>query len=949
MLGVASAKEGQFGTLELSGKYTGGDAPKFDGRAIATITKEYDLNTKAFGYSFYLCQKSGFGITLENSEFTKFDGQIGILARQKAKKKGGMQGDVRMDLSGDGDKSSGEWIFNGTASATLQGDINVGTAGVYDFSIQSGTGVLITVENSKFTSIEGTLKGKVTEKKKDFLGFECWVRYAAGAEGEDGTIDALGSCKLLGEKELLNNNGYVFALLPTPGPTAFIDVQQNEVKKVGGELSFRLKNTNVEGDPLSIKGFAKGEYDNETKMFSGSGAIFLESDLKFNLSSDGKARIVLKKGSGGQTDIVNNELTHLGGKIIGELITEDKPLVRLEAEGDYNAVTNVLERFMGKATLLRTMELGPEGNPWIIVHKDLSAQIEVRDNQLISAEAQNGKFDVPALNMQGGFDSISWSCATGKNVYKGKGFLKFEMLKEDKELGRKLGGRVDLEYREDDTWNVHGKVDYRLNHYIGGSLDVEMDQAMDPTLGGTLTAGPMNVMEGRELFQKKLTLFKMKIPFVIGIVPASFNFGAEGYIGLDMLPMRLSGTFGVSNFKPKAMNVPDFAAEAELDWGFKMKAGLMAYADLRIDVGIASAGGGLKGIAEMGGEAKIKANAKLNAKAGKYWGELGVGLSFAPTAVLKAQPYLTAELGEKFDYDFDAYEYQLGEIFKYDWGTTYKFGDAPPTNEENGQRQAAPGGQTKSDVSKETSSVAAESYGKDKTPQAPTAKAGTPAMESGAELADKKEKPKDTSKPPSEMSELEKTMKFAGDLGEVAGAAAFIIGELIVLIGSMLLGPIVFVLVLCWKWISGALKKVFDAIEKVGKFIEENWDLIADYMPGWWKAMMDFFDNPSSAIDKWWNGDVYTRDAVAAGEHVKAPAEVRGKMVETLFSGIAQEGDRRAMETIFAFSAKKGDLHTVISESGSSGDDFADSWWYHGDWGGSRLERIWDENGVEYS
>ena len=26
----------------------------------------------------------------------------------------------------------------------------------------------------------------------------------------------------------------------------------------------------------------------------------------------------------------------------------------------------------------------------------------VRDNQLISAEAQNGKFDVPALNMQGG-------------------------------------------------------------------------------------------------------------------------------------------------------------------------------------------------------------------------------------------------------------------------------------------------------------------------------------------------------------------------------------------------------------------------------------------------------------------------------------------------------------------------------------------------------------------
>lgn len=142
---------------------------------------------------------------------------------------------------------------------------------------------------------------------------------------------------------------------------------------------------------------------------------------------------------------------------------------------------------------------------------------------------------------------------------------------------------------------------------------------------------------------------------------------------------------------------------------------------------------------------------------------------------------------------------------------------------------------------------------------------------------------------------------------------------------------------------------MLDAITKVGDFITENWDMIAEYMPDWWKDMMDFFDAPSTAIDKWWNGDVYTRQAVAAGEHKKAPAAVRGKMVETLFSGIAQEGDRRAMETIFEFSAQNGDLFTVIAESGSDGDDFADSWWRHFDWEGSRLKRLWDDKGVEYT
>ena len=91
------------------------------------------------------------------------------------------------------------------------------------------------------------------------------------------------------------------------------------------------------------------------------------------------------------------------------------------------------------------------------------------------------------------------------------------------------------------------------------------------------------------------------------------------------------------------------------------------------------------------------------------------------------------------------------------------------------------------------------------------------------------------------------------------------------------------------------------------------------------------------------------RRAVNAGEHTKAPAEVRGQMCNQLFSGWCSEADRAALTTIFDYSWKKGDLRTVIRESEYSGDDYADSWWYKGAWGGSRLKKIWDGAGISYS
>jgi hypothetical protein len=950
-LGVARDDVGQFGFLTLEGKYEGGDDPKFNGSASAKIIKEFDLRFTALGYGFHL-QPSEFTITLENSAFKQFDGNIGLIARQASPRPGGgMQGDVKMSLSGGGIKQGEGWIFNGTASAEVTGNIEVGTAGVYAFSIQGGTGLSLTVANNRFTQIEGTLKGKVTENSVDFLGFECWVKYDAGAtEGDPGYVDARGSCKLLCEKELYNNGTYSFSVLPTEGPTAIIDVQRNEVKKVGGELAFRLQNSGVEGMPLKIRGTARGEYDNETRKFSGEGDIRLESDLEFNLTSDGMTKIILKAGSGGNTRIENNELRELGGTLIGELWTEkdgaSAPLVGLNAAGKYNAVTNKLERFEGEATLMRDLTLGPSANPYLIVHEGLSASILIIDNKLITLEANNGHLSVPSLNLEGGFTYLKYSCASGRDEYSGSGWIQVDMLKDDEDKGRYLRGKINFEYRPDDTWDADGTVDFGVNHYISGQVRAHINQDLDPKLGGTLNIGPANVMEGRELFKKKIKLFSMAMRFAAGPVPISLNVGAEGSLGVDMLPLRLSGSIGFDNFFPKRMNAPSFTAQAQMDWGLRIKAALMAYADARIDVVVASLGLGVLGTAEIGGDATVNGGVTLNSDGDKFWGELGLGVKFAPTASVAVKPYVVAGLlGQDFKHEFSGLSFDLGNVFSWEYGKTFKFGDQPEAPQANSERTDAQAGAVRTETSKQTSAADAQALSQDSMPAAPQARAGEPQLESGSQMAGEK---KDTPKGDTGNPELDEKMQLIGEIGEVAGAVSDIVSQVMTLISAATLGPIAFVLVLCWKWVTGDLGRLVDNVMRVIDFWGKWNHLLIPYLPEWWNGFIEFAQNPTSALDKWWNGDVYTRQAVAAGEHIGTPADVRGQMCKTLFSGICAEGDRRALEVIFEYSIGRGDLYAVFDASGYDGNSYQNSWWRHGDWGGSKLQQMWDAQGVDY-
>ncbi len=936
-LAASTAREGRFATLVIDGRYEGGSKPKFDGSAAATVHKEHDLGFTAHGYGFFLQPSTGFSIVMKDTAFTEMHGAIGVLARQRSKKKDGMHGDVRMTLGGDAVKQGDAWQFDGHADAHVEGGIRVGAAGAdgeYVFWIETGSGIAIDVRANRFVSVEGTLNGRVTDKGKDFLGFDCWVRYAAAENANDpGVIDARGSCKLLGEKELYRSEGFAFSLMPTTGYTALIVVEKNEIMEVGGSLGFRLENANAKPQPLKVSGTAEGHYNNTTGMFSGRGDIRLDSNLEFEMGTN---KIVLEKGSGGMTEVVDNRLARLGGDLIGRFDDADGPLVTLTASGQFNAETPELERLAGTATLMRQLKLGPEGNPWIIVDDGLSCEVRMEHNALTYASIQNGKFTVPALRLRGGFDHLTMNAEGPETKYSGAGFLEMEMLKEDKEKGRKLKGRLDIDYREDDTWNARGTVDYNITPYLGGQITAEMDQTLDPVLGGTLVMTKKEMLPARDLFQMQFPIIPdITIP-VAGI--AGFGFGARGYFGLSALPMTLSARVGVANFRPRQMNVPDFEAEADIDWGLRLSAGAMAYLDARINVLIASASIGIQGTADLAGDALVKAKGKLAGKAGEYSGELGIGLVFAPKVTLKAQPYAKASLFTKeWAKVWEGYEYDLGEVFTYEWGSTYKFGDTPEAPKANSERNAAAmSGGARQDMTRSFDAESADSFGEERASPAVQATEGRPAMESGEDLKNKKEEEEADS-----MEGLKDDSKDASDIGSVMAAVGNIISQLGQILGSLTFGPIGLVLCLCWKWLSGALKKLYDDWCLVTDYIKNNWDKIKEYLPVWFVSFVEFFDDPGSAVDKWWNADEYTRDAVNEGEHLKAPTEVRGNMVGNLFGGYAGDEDRRAIEEVFAVSKNKGDLVGVIVASEYKVIEYPESWYRHDDWAGSHLQSIY--------
>ena len=514
-------------------------------------------------------------------------------------------------------------------------------------------------------------------------------------------------------------------------------------------------------------------------------------------------------------------------------------------------------------------------------------------------------------DMRGRFE-VNWSNETGTDVYAGAGEVEFSLF-NDPATGRKTEGLVGAEYNEDDTFTLKGDIDYQINSILGGQISVEVDQTLDPIISGTLGLTNVPLVEGRELFNMDIPILpKQSVPVFTGV---NLDFGANAGLGLDMAPLTMSASIGIENFRPLAeqVSVPDFVAELELNWGMGFFAAAAAFAGVSGGVPGANLGVGLEGEVKLSADLNINPRGRLRAAGGKFGGELGIGVTLAPTLDLFARPYVQATLGSEFRYDLAEWQMPLGELFSFEWGTTYAWGDEGASDTKSGASDApalpAPSQDTQAKTTEQSGGV--ETSGKSGSDIQ-----GGPQLGQGPETENKESG--------GEANEMMEKIEQVQKIAEGVGAAASLIGELMQFIGAASFGPAGIVILLAWKLFKegmGYFNRLKDDLNKVLDALDELMSIVSPYMPDWWSAVVEFFgDNPPSLWDALFGADDAMRAAVANGEHRYLDASGRAEMIDTMMNGVCGDADEDAILEILYFSESNGDLRSVVSRVDGQGD-----------------------------
>ncbi|MFT7518536.1 MAG: hypothetical protein ACI9MC_000668, partial [Kiritimatiellia bacterium] len=762
----------------------------------------------------------------------------------------------------------------------------------------------------------------------EYLKVEFGGEYNVGAKSFSGG----GKATVTKDKKLFGDDGgYSFWLQKNSEAAAQATIKDNKIEHVGGNVPFMVK----DADGPLLEGAAQGDYFPKTGMFSGSGQVYLARDVEYEL---GEGKLVFKKGSGGKGTVKDSKLEELGGKLSVEVHDADGLLVSFSAEGTYDALNNEIKELEGKAKLERPIEPLGEG---ILIINSLDGSARIEKNELKWVEGK-GAFTIIPLNNMTGEIQARYEVNGGVEKYTGKGKLNFTLF-EDAAKGRSMSGEVEAELLEGDKFKVKGEIDYSMSEMISGKVGVEMDETMDPTLNASMSVNT-ELVPGQDIFQMDLPLIPHTVIPVYG--PIALGFGAKGSMGLSTLPLNLSTTIGISNWKPISTEsqVPDFDAELALDWGLNFSAMLAAWLTLELTAGIGSAGAGIRGEVQLDAPLRINPYGKLHGGKDGFRGELGIGIKLEPTLTLRAIPFVQAQL-KGFDpikHDFAGIEKNLGPIFKFEWGTKYTFGDENKQTDQTPQQQDA-------GAAKEAKTEHASE------PATPSPKSGTPKSSKGGAKIGNDVAGKDggtrAKEGGSEMDELMKKIDDVKIIADGLGAIGYLIELIVDLITALMIaGPAGLAIMLVWKIISGQLtwSKLVEAFTKVVEAVKKAAEMLRPHLPDWVNDVIDFFsgDKPS-LLGAFFGADDKMRDAVRDGVHSDpaTPFDMRVSMIDEMMDGYCGGEDEGCILQVLYNAESRGDLHSLIGAV-SGGPDQID---YKLDGSNStKLRKLFDRNGVKY-
>ncbi len=800
---------------ELTGVTLNMDEMNFSGGGTATVVVEKDFGIELNGWQFILMPTEGPTVefTLVDNDLTSIGGNVKVQARKDG-------GSIDIELGGTYTPESKE--FTGSGSCTVNQPIEVGSAGEFDFEIQGGTGLDVTVEANEITEIVGTLNGAV-KWDGDFLEINAEVTYRTANDGE---VDVKGSAKITGEKQIFGPvNGYEFWLIPSEGFVAEVLVETNELKEVSAEVSFKIMDG--ESEPL-LTGSANGTYSAETNLFNGGGDLRLGRDVE--LGSD-SLKIYFLAGSGGNATVADSKLESLGGTLKAEIESDGEKLVKVEADGEYNAVEKKLTRLEGNATLLKPLEL--LGGKVRLV--GASGHAKIIDNELVAAGGQ-ADVEIDGFEKVEGKIEFEWSKESGEDEYTGSAELGIT-------VNEQLSGTAKVELLPGGEFKVSGELEYKLNDMITGMIGIEVGNDLNPILNGRLEVNDVELIPGRDLFGMEIPVLPM-MAIPLGIPGANLVLGCNAGMKASIMPVTFSTAIEISNFKPLEMNMPDFQAEAGLSLGLEFSAGIKPYVGLSAGVQGAQVGSAVEG--ELKLTVPITVNPMLTLRGGPsgFSGEFELGVVIAPSLDLMVRPFLFAELaGQMARHDMTEWTVPLGELFRWEWSKTYKFGDEGDSASDGASTtEAAPTAGEQSfeeNADGEVGDFSASAGGK--SPGGPDLDAGGDMSQGGGEGG--------------EASEMQQRMDEVKELADKVASVAFLFSTVmeIVAVASILppWGLSMVPAYLCYRiFIKGdlTLDKLKTAISDLFSLLTEAFDWIMANLPQWVKDVYDWITSGASNI-----------------------------------------------------------------------------------------------------
>ncbi len=825
-----------FVKIGLQGEYTP-DAG-FSGKGTAELCTEWEIASTKIGedtYTVWVTKGTGAEITLASSDIKHVGGSVNAMIRDAPSEAGNF---IKIEAKADYDFPGKN--FSGSGSITVLKPKKLATFSGEQLWLAEGSGASGSVSNNNLQKVSGNLNLQLKDEK---IGHWLSCTLEGGFDAAGGTgFSGKGSVTVHKDKQLAELAGYKFVLAEGAGAKAVI--AENKLTEVNGQVPFKVYDNKSE--PL-ITGKAEGHYYSTSKKFSGSGEVYLGRDIEFEI---GGGKLVFKKGSGGGGKVTDNELRELTGTLKVDIHDSKGPMVGLEASGKFNAVTKTLERVEGSAKLLRPIEVGGEGDNAFLRITQLSGSALVENNELKKIE---GSLDLvlPKLNNMKGHFEGGWQKTQSEDLFWGKGWIDFTLFK-DEAKGRSVSGKIDGEYFKNGDFKVKGEVQYKLNHMIGGTIGVEVDQNLDPILSGTLEITDVTLVQGRDLFKwsKDFTLIKQTV--MAGPVPIAIQGGVFIGLGLGMLPLTFSASVGISNFRPLSSKsqVPDFFAKAQLDTGLRFNAKLCPWFSVGVGVGgVASAGIALQGEAGLGVDVKVTPYATLKGQGGVYSGALGLGLKVIGSGNLALTPKLYAELlSKKWDYDLPGLNHPLGELFSFGYNFEFPFGDQPAAPTEGGAGAAPP---------TDAPAKSTKSEGRETAPPADPTVSGAPnrpgAVPGGPDLNQGNNDSKEAGAKDDPMADLMSKLDEVTSYGEKIGNIAAVGGEMVsalMFVATLGLpaGLVVAVGQIAYKFAIGEL--TFAKIEQAGRdlwsFIQMiDLSMLTRLLPDWLVSLWNYIKDKS--------------------------------------------------------------------------------------------------------